>query len=273
MGAAITFAIIQRDIAWLDSNKNFEQLREWALTASRQADFIVLAETFSTGFAVNNLGITEEMGKQSREFLLDIASELHVWIAGSFIEKCGTTDSENFVNYNTCMVAGPRGEAFEYRKLHPFTPGGEHRDVLPGSKIQVISIGGIRLTPFLCYDLRFANIFWDSAHDTDVFVVMANWPQTRQSHWNTLLSSRAIENQAYVVGCNRIGAGGGNEYHGGSQVVDPSGRVVASLGNESAILFAQIDPHLVQLTRSSFPCLADRRHGDSYTLEMNSAAL
>ena len=109
--------------------------------------------------------------------------------------------------YNSFVLAGPDGTVHRYRKIHPFTYGGEDKHVRPGDELVTVEIGGLRVSPFVCYDLRFADEFWQRAAQTDVYLVPANWPASRRLHWQTLLQARAIENQAYVVGCNRVGDG------------------------------------------------------------------
>jgi predicted amidohydrolase len=112
---------------------------------------------------------------------------------------------------------------------------------------------------FVCYDLRFADEMWALAHDTDCYVLVANWPESRRHHWRTLLVARAIENQAYVVGVNRVGEGDGIAYVGDSRIVDPSGEILASAARTEALVVADVDPAEVARVRERFPFLADRR--------------
>ena len=112
---------------------------------------------------------------------------------------------------------------------------------------------------FVCYDLRFADEFWALAADTDAYLVVANWPAKRRLHWQTLLRARAIENQAYVVGVNRVGSGGGIDYRGDSAIIDPVGEVLASGAGGETVLFADVDPDHVASTRAHFRFLQDRR--------------
>ena len=123
-----------------------------------------------------------------------------------------------------------------------------------------VEIGGLRITPFICYDLRFADVFWRAAPDTDVYLVPANWPSPRRLHWQTLLQARAIENQAYVVGCNRVGAAGdGTEHAGDSRIINPMGELLATAAQTESILLADVSAAHVASTRAHFPFLADRR--------------
>ena len=123
-----------------------------------------------------------------------------------------------------------------------------------------MTVEGLRLGLFVCYDLRFADEFWAVAPATDCYVVVANWPAARRHHWRSLLVARAIENQAYVVGVNRVGVdGNGLEHAGDSMIVDPLGEVLASAAGGETVLVADVDPAVVAGVRARFPFLADRR--------------
>ena len=121
-----------------------------------------------------------------------------------------------------------------------------------------INIDGIRTSLFVCYDLRFADEFWALAHDTDLYLVPANWPQSRREHWMSLLRARAIENQAWVVGVNRVGTGGNLDYVGDSRIIDPLGNETIA-GNGPGIILADVTAESVRATRERFPFLQDRR--------------
>ena len=123
-----------------------------------------------------------------------------------------------------------------------------------------VTIGGVRITPFVSYDLRFADVFWEAAAQTDVYLVTANWPAARREHSTTLLRARAIENQAYVVGCNRVGtAGEGTEHTGDSRIVSPMGELLATAAGVETIVLADVDPAEVAATRDRLRFLPDRR--------------
>src|SRR4051812_18103267 len=129
----------------------------------------------------------------------------------------------------------------------------------PGRDRLTVDVDGVRVSPFVCYDLRFADAFWPIAERTDVYLVVASWPHTRREHWRTLLRARAIENQAYVVGVNRVGSGGGLDYAGDSCIIDPMGDVLVSGAGVETVLVADIDPAEVAKVRSELPFMADRR--------------
>ena len=251
-------AAIQHDIVWNDRDANFERLApRIAAAAVAGARLVLLSETFSTGFAVDAPGLAEPEGGPSSQFLVDQAAEHQVWVCGSCPE---TGDDGDPRPYNSFVLAGPDGTVHRYRKIHPFTFGGEDRYFRAGSELMTIDIDGVRVTPFVCYDLRFADEFWQLAHDTDVYLVPANWPEGRRAHWMSLLQARAIENLAYVVGCNRVGAGGnGLDYVGDSRIVDPTGELLATGAMGETILMADVDPAHVAAVRARFGFLADRR--------------
>ncbi len=248
-------AVVQHDIAWESRDTNFERLsqriEEAAATGAR---LVVLSEMFSTGFSMNP-EMREAFDGPSSSFLRSMAQTHGVWVAGSFPEM----SSDGGLPFNTLMLAGPNGEAHRYQKIHPFTYGSEADHFQAGSTFVTVTIEDVRLSLFVCYDLRFADEFWALAQHTDAYVVVANWPETRRTHWQALLTARAIENQAYVIGCNRVGEGGGLKYCGDSRIVDPLGEVVVSAARTEALIVAEIDPTHVASVRDKFRFLQDRR--------------
>ena len=250
------FAVVQHDIVWEDRTANFARLAPLvARAAGAGAEFVLLSETFSTGFTMTP-GMGEPEGGPSAQFLQERAAEHGVWVAGS----CPEVAPDGDLPYNSFVLAGPDGTVHRYRKLHPFTHGGEHERFRAGEKPVTVEVGGLRVTPFVCYDLRFADVFWSAALETDVYLVTANWPAARRLHWQTLLQARAIENQAYVVGCNRVGtAGDGTEHTGDSRIVSPMGELLTTAAGAETVLVADVDPAEVTATRERLRFLADRR--------------
>jgi predicted amidohydrolase len=253
-------AAVQHDIVWSDREANFARLAPMvAAAAAGGARLVLLSETFSTGFAVHDPHLGEPEGGPSSEFLLAQAARHGVWVCGSCPEIPAGSDPADRRPANTFVLAGPDGTVHRYRKIHPFTFGGEHHHFRPGDEIITVEIDGVRVTPFVCYDLRFADEFWGRALQTDVYLVPANWPEPRRLHWMALLQARAIENQAYVVGCNRVGDGGGLHYVGDSRIVDPLGELLATGSQHETILFGDIDAATVASVRDRFRFLPDRR--------------
>jgi len=249
-------AAVQHDIVWEDRDANFARLAPWvAAAAGAGAELVLLTETFSTGFSMTP-GIGEPEGGPSARFLAGQAAEHGVWVGGT----CPEIAADGELPYNSFVLAGPDGTTHRYRKLHPFTHAGEHERFRAGEKPTTVEIGGLRITPFICYDLRFANVFWDAAPATDVYLVPANWPSPRRHHWQTLLRARAIENQAYVVGVNRVGAdGNGLEHLGDSRIISPMGELLATAAGVETMLLADVDAAEVATTREKFAFLPDRR--------------
>ena len=249
-------AAVQHDIVWEDREATFAALApQVGRAAAAGAELVLLTETFSTGFSMTP-GIGEPQDGPSARFLAAQATEHGVWVGGS----CPEIGPGEELPHNSFVLAGPDGTTHRYRKLHPFTHGGEHERFRAGEDPVTVTVGGLRITPFICYDLRFADVFWAAAPDTDLYVVVANWPAARRLHWQALLQARAIENQAYVVGCNRVGtAGDGTEHAGDSRIISPMGELLATAAGVETILLAEVDADEVAATRDRFRFLADRR--------------
>ena len=247
-------AAVQHDIVWEDRDANFARLQPLvAGAAGLGAEIVLLTETFSTGFSMTP-GIGEPEDGPSARFLAASAAEHGVWVAGT----CPEIAEGEELPYNSFVLAGPDGTTHRYRKLHPFA--GERDRFRSGVGPVTVHVGDLRVTPFICYDLRFADVFWRAAPETDVYLVPANWPAPRRLHWQALLQARAIENQAYVVGCNRVGtAGDGTEHAGDSRIVSPMGELLGTAAGVETVLLADVDPAEVKATRERFRFLADRR--------------
>jgi predicted amidohydrolase len=249
-------AAIQHDVAFEDRAATLARLTpQLAAAAGTGARLLVLTEMFPTGFSMEPEKVAEPEGGPSTEFLRTQAGELGVWLAGSVpVHPDGGGRP-----VNRFLLAGPGGELHHYDKIHPFAYSGEDEHYAAGTRRVTFDVDGVRVTPFVCYDLRFADEFWAMAAGTDCYVVVANWPAARRAHWRALLVARAIENQAYVVGVNRVGEGGGLAYAGDSRIVDPLGEVLAGGAGGETILLADVDPAVVSATRERYPFLADRR--------------
>jgi len=249
-------AAIQHDVIWEDKEANFAHLRpQIAAAADKGARLVALTEMFATGFSMASTTLAEGHDGPSTQFLREQAQTHDVWIGGSIIQRHPSVR----LPYNQFVLAGPAGQVHRYAKMHPFSYAGEHEHYTAGSQSITVDIEALQVTPFICYDLRFADVFWERAPDTDCYLVVANWPAPRRAHWRSLLAARAIENQAYVVGVNRIGDGDGVEYVGDSMIVDPAGETVADAGAKEQTILGEIDPAVVAKVRADFPFLADRR--------------
>lgn len=249
-------AALQHDIVWEDPEANFRRLEPWVRDAAGAgARLVVLTEMFSCGFSMAAERLAEPPGGPSETFLREQARRHGVWLAGSVPERPAGAERP----FNTLLLVSPGGTTARYRKIHPFSFAGEHRHYGSGAEHVTVEVEGLRCTLFVCYDLRFADEFWATAAGTDAYLIVANWPERRRRHWTALLAARAIENQAYVVGVNRVGRGGDLDYSGDSRILDPWGEELAAGAARETLLLADLDAERVREARGSFPVLRDRR--------------
>jgi predicted amidohydrolase len=258
--STLRVAAVQHDIVWHDRDANFARLAPMVeAAAAGGAGLVLLTETFSTGFSFDTPGIGEHEGGPSSAFLQTMAAAHGVWVGGSCPEIAPGAPADDQRPSNVFVLAAPDGVTHRYRKIHPFSHAGEERFVRAGTEFVTVVVDGVRVSMFVCYDLRFSDEFWGLAPSTDAYLVVANWPAKRRLHWSTLLRARAIENQAYVVGVNRVGTGGELDYSGDSAIIDPLGEILATGAGAETILFADIDTDHVMSTRDHFRFLQDRR--------------
>lgn len=255
MRQTLNISLLQTDIAWNapeDSIQRCAPLVEDALTAG--GELLVFPEMFTCGFSLPTGELAHRAASVGLSFLTTIARQHQVYTIGTLPE----VDSDGTL-FNTAWLCAPDGTTVAYRKIHLFSYGDEASVYSAGADAISVSIKGLRCTPFICYDLRFGAPFAKLATGTDLFVVMANWPASRREHWTTLLRARAIENQAYVAGVNRVGSGGGLDYSGDSMLFAPDGRELANLGDKPIAITVQIDTDSVRQWRDTFPALKDRK--------------
>lgn len=247
-------ALVQMDLAWEDVAENHRRALALLSRAKEEgARLAVLPEMFCTGFSMDARRIAQPPGGPSETFLRDTARSLGLWILAS-VPEAGEPAPRN-----VAMVAAPDGTVTRYAKIHPFSFAGEDKVYAAGDRVVTIEMDGLRMTPFVCYDLRFPEPFRLAAEETDLFAVVANWPEARREHWQTLLRARAIENLAYVIGVNRAGEGGRLRYSGDSAAITPWGETLVEGGETEAVLVCDVDPGVVREARARFPALADRR--------------
>jgi predicted amidohydrolase len=263
MGIDMRVAAVQHDIVWEDPAATRKAITPLiAQAASGGAGLICLTEMYATGFSMHPERIAEDEGGPNEQFLLDQAREHQAWVVGS-VAQWGAGGRAR----NNAVIAGADGSVFRYAKIHPFSYAGEDRFYAPGDRFLTIDLSGLRVSVFVCYDLRFADEFWAVAPDTDLYLVPANWPEPRREHWRTLLRARAIENQAFVLGVNRVGTVTGSDgdsngdivHVGDSAIIDPLGRTLAEASFGPAVLMADVDAAEVAAVRKRLPFLADRR--------------
>ena len=248
-------AAIQHDIAWEDAPTTRERLRPMIADAAAQgAELIVLTEMYATGFSMHPERIAEDEGGPNERFLVEQATAHGVHVIASIAQRGSDGKFRN-----NAVVAQRAGTVRRYAKIHPFSFAGEHERYAAGEDFLTVELDGLRVSVFVCYDLRFADEFWARAHETDLYVVPANWPQPRHEHWRALLRARAIENQAYVLGVNRVGHAKDLPHVGGSTLINPLGEAIFEGGADEAILLGDAEPAVVERIRTTYPFLADRR--------------
>ena len=258
-------AVIQHDIVWQDAAETTLRLApRVAAAAAAGAGLVVLTEMFATGFSMHPEIVAEDPGGRTERWLARQAVEHGVHVLGSIAQWDRADPAQRAVN--VAVLAGPDGRTHRYEKMHPFSYAGEHEHYRAGDKPLTVDIDGVRTSVFICYDLRFADDFWALAPDTDCYVVVANWPSPRREHWRALLRARAIENQAYVVGANRVGIvtqdnGRELDHAGDSAIIDPLGRTLAEAAYIETTVTAEVEPGHVADVRQRFPFLADRTGG------------
>lgn len=247
-------AAVQHDIVWEDAAATRAHVAPLiARAADAGARLITLTEMFATGFSMRPEKIAEDEGGPSEQFLLEQADAHGAYVIASIAQR-----GPDGAYRNNAVLAGPDGSVHRYAKIHPFSFAGEHEHYAAGDRHVTVEVDDLRVTLFVCYDLRFADEFWACAPGTDLYVVPANWPQARRLHWQALLRARAIENQAYVCGVNRVGTAKATPYAGDSVLLDPLGDVLAEAGDEEAVLLADMTRATVSAVREQFPFLVDR---------------
>ena len=255
----LTIYACQIDIVWENKPANFARVTELVAGAGIvPGGLIVLPEMFATGFSMNADAIAEDAQTgETAFFLADLARRCgcHV-LAGVVTASNGGTRP-----HNEALVFGPDGALIGgYAKQRPFTPSGEKDNYDAGDRPVVVVINGVRVAPLICYDLRFPELFRAALTlGVDAFVVIASWPIARIAHWSALLRARAIENQSYVVGVNRVGTDPTPLiYPGASVVFDPSGALIAQAASGETILTTELNADFAAQYRADLPFLADR---------------
>ena len=247
----LNIALLESDISWEDAAKNLEHFSGMILDILDQVDLIVLPEMFSTGFTMNTESCAETMKGPAIKFMKEIAGKKDCVVIGSIMIK------ESMGFYNRLVAMFPDNTFETYDKRHLFRLSQEYKLMRPGDQKKIITYKGWKILPLICYDLRFPvwskNRIKEGEYEYDLLIYPSNWPRSRKHIWRSLLMARAIENQAYVIGVNRIGTDGyGTPHAGESMVIDPKGTIVAEAGEEEKILRATISFDELDLFRESF---------------------
>ena len=251
-------ALGEYDTGWHDPSLSLARAAEVVdRAANAGARLVVLPEMCTTGFTMESARWAEPADGSAVRELAALASTHQLWIIAGVALRVGDAGEQP---HNTAMIFAPTGKvAGIYRKQRLFAFAGEHRSYSPGEGPLVLDIDGVRVSPFVCYDLRFPELFRRVAMDVDLIVIIANWPASRRAHWDALVRARSIENLCYVVAVNRVGTAGGLAYDGGSVAYGPWGELAASSrGAASLVATADVDPREVARVRGDFPFLCDK---------------
>ncbi len=258
----ITITLIQSDLHWEDKKANLETLGEKIRSIQEKTEIVILPEMFSTGFSMKPKLLAEKIDGETVNWMKQIAAEKKIILTGSLIIEEGG----NYFNRLIWML--PNGECGIYDKRHRFAYAGEDEEYTAGTKRLIASAKGWKINPLICYDLRFPVWARQASSppsdgetgklEYDLLIYVANWPEKRVHAWKTLLQARAIENQCYVAGVNRVGTdGNGILYSGESMVIDPMGEVIYTNKDSEDIHTITLDKDRLENVRVRFPFWRD----------------
>lgn len=248
----LAITLIQTELAWENIEANLEMFNEKIDQLTAPGDLIILPEMFSTGFSMNPKGLAEKMTGKTVTWLQHKAAAIQAVITGSVMVQ----DKGDY--FNRLIWAPPKGDIITYDKKHLFRYAGEEKVYTAGRRRVTIEYKGWRIRPFICYDLRFPIWTRRLASSYDLAIFVANWPAKRSAPWRTLLQARAIENQAFVAGVNRVGRDGkGFDYSGHSAVIDPTGKVLFEQENQPCTPTVTLNSQVLLDHREQFPAWMD----------------
>lgn len=248
--------LAQMDMVWENKEKNLIIAENFIQDAvKKKIDYLLFPEMSLTGFSMNVNKIGEQSEKQTTlSHFSTFSKQYKIFLGIGYVENGNEKSKNHFA------VLNPLGEIIaDYVKIHPFSYGDEGNYYTGGRKIEYCNIQDIITAPFICYDLRFPEIFQIASKTAHLITVAANWPKERKEHWLTLLKARAIENQCYIAGVNRIGYGNGIQYIGDSIILNPYGEIISSAIEKECIVSAQIDKSIVLKYRADFKLKEDRK--------------
>lgn len=257
---SLNITVVQKDLIWEDKKANLDGLGKMISNCKDKMEVVLLPEMFNTGFSMKPTELAEAMDGDAVQWMKQIAAEKKIILSGSLMIK------ENDKFYNRLIWMLPTGDYGYYDKRHLFAYAGEDAHYTSGHKRLIASVKGWRLNLQVCYDLRFP--VWarqagenEDHVEYDALVYVANWPDKRVHAWRTLLQARAIENQCYVIGVNRVGDdGSGNHYPGSSMIVDAMGAPIYTAGDREEIFTRTLSIDDVKQVRSKLPFLKDADH-------------
>ena len=266
---SLRFSLIQTNLHWEDKEKNLAMFAEKINNLQEPAHVIILPEMFSTGFSMKPELLAEKMDGLTVKWMKKISGQKKIILTGSIIVE------EEGQYYNRLIWMQPDGRFGYYDKRHLFAYAEEDKHYSPGNKRLIASVNGWKINLLVCYDLRFP--VWsrqfptstsgdENGYEYDVLIYVANWPQKRSTAWKTLLQARAIENQSYVIGVNRVGKDGNEIDHAGdSMVIDPLGEILYHQKDKEDIFTITLDKDHLEKVRTRFPFLKD---ADDFTISL-----
>ncbi|MFD2115907.1 carbon-nitrogen family hydrolase [Paenibacillus yanchengensis] len=260
MASKLQVALLQMDVFIGDVERNYEQAAHLISQAKQEQPtikVIILPELWNTGFQLDQIKqLADQDGHRTKQFLAQLSKQHDVYIVGGSVAEL----KEDQV-LNTTYVYDPTGaQIANYSKVHLFRLMNEEKHLTPGNDTSLFSVEETTAGSIICYDTRFPELSRKLAiSGAKMMFVPAQWPHPRLHHWRTLLMARAIENQMYVIACNRSGVSDNTHFFGHSLVIDPWGEVIAEASEEETILYAEIDLHLVDDVRAKIPVFQDRR--------------
>ena len=249
--------LIQMDVAWESPRMNHETA-ERAMLAVERSDLYVLPEMWNTGVTVEPEGVAESEEGETLQWMKQMAKRLDAAVAGSVAVRLSDGSYRNRLYFVKPNIITPiKGNNVQwYDKHHLFAYGGETLNYTPGNERVSVDWRGIRFRLCICYDLRFP-VWLRNKDDYDVLICVASWPEVRMHAWRVLLGARAIENQCYVLGVNRIGKDPYCQYSGGTSVVDPFGIATSCPENEASVVTQTLDMKRLKSFREKFPVLKE----------------
>jgi len=269
----LTFTLIQSPLYWEDKTANLQMFQQKIESISQYTEVVILPEMFSTGFTMNAVTLAETLDGPTVQWMKAISAKRKIILVGSIIIKESSGDGANDVFYNRLIWILPNGQFGFYDKRHLFGFAGEDKYYTRGSKRLIASVKGWKINLQICYDLRFP--VWtrqspppieepEADPEYDVLINIANWAAKRSNAWKSLLQVRALENQCYSIGVNRVGADGtGVLYSGDSMVVGPLGEILYHKENDEDVFTITLKKEPLETARKQFPFLKD---GDTFAI-------
>jgi predicted amidohydrolase len=247
----INVTLIQANIIWEDKNSNLKKYQE-QIDKIESTELIVLPEMFTTGFSMNPKDISETMNDGTIQWMKDNASKMNSAICGSIIIE------EDGKYFNRFIWVNPDGSIHQYDKKHLFSFAGENKNYTAGNEKIIIEYKGWKICPLICYDLRFP-VWSRNSEDYDLLIYVANWPAKRKLAWKSLLVARAIENQCYVIGVNRVGKDENNHYYSGeSSLINALGETLYTNSHIEDVYTTSISKYELNKIRNQLPFLNDK---------------